>query len=173
MILKKYLPQTFVLTVVTFLFFSLQLTTADAQVSKNSKLYQEIKAQDSLLFTIGFNTCDVGQFDRLLTADFKMFHDKAGITATKEEFLKGIKDGLCKMNYKAERQLVPESMIVYPLEKNGVLYGAIQVADHKFYGIEPNKPKYLTSVAKITHLWLLENGVWKLAQSLSYDHREK
>jgi len=145
--------------------------TAFSQVSHCSDLYKTIKEKDSLLFEIGFNTCDISQFENLLSERFEFFHDQGGITATKSDFIVSIRDGLCKMDYKAKRVLDKKSMEVYPLYNNGVLYGGIQTADHTFYAIEGNKPEYITSIAKFTHVWILENNEWRLVKGLSYDHR--
>lgn len=149
----------------------LTCSTLFAQVERSSDLYKTIKAQDSLLFDIGFNTCDIRQFEDLLSENFEFYHDEAGITSTKAAFITSIRDGLCKMNYKARRELLPNSFEVYPLEKNGALYGAIEKGEHNFYAIEKQKPEYLTSTAKFTQVWLLENGSWKLSRVLSYDHK--
>ena len=146
-------------------------STLLAQVETQSELFKTIKEKDSLLFNIGFNTCDISQFENLVSDNFEFYHDKSGITPNKTAFVESIRNGLCKMNYKAKRVLVDGSMQVFPLYNNGVLYGAIQNAKHEFYAIEPNKPEYLTSVALISHLWLLENGQWKLSRSLSFDHK--
>jgi CubicO group peptidase (beta-lactamase class C family) len=143
-----------------------------AQADKTTTLYKTIWAKDSLLFNIGYNTCNIQQFEELLSDDFEFYHDKAGVTNSKTAFIKDVKEGLCKLSYTPRRQLVENSMKVYPLEKKGVLYGAIQTAEHQFYAIEKDKPEYLTSSAQFNHLWLLENGQWKLSRSLSYDHRE-
>ena len=75
------------------------------------------------------------------------------------------------MSYKPRRELVEGSLKVYLLKNNGVLYGAVQMGIHKFYAIEKDKPEYLTSTAKFTHLWKLENGEWKLSRVISYDHQ--
>jgi hypothetical protein len=142
-----------------------------SQVTASSDLFRILKERDSLLFEVGFNTCDITQFEKLISDDFEFYHDRSGITASKAAFIAGIRDGLCKMDYKAKRELVMNSLEVYPLENNGVLYGAIQTGDHRFYAVENNKPEHLTSVARFTHIWLLENGQWKLSRGLSYDHR--
>ncbi len=49
-----------------------------AQVEKNSDLYKTILSKDSLLFYIGFNTCDIKQFENLLSDNLKFYHDKDG-----------------------------------------------------------------------------------------------
>jgi endonuclease YncB( thermonuclease family) len=58
---------------------------------------------------------------------------------------------------------------VFPLEKNGVMYGAIHTGIHNFYAVEDNKSEYLTSIAKFTHVWMLENGDFKLTRVLDGD----
>lgn len=153
--------------------FCLLLAAASkAQVDVASKLYVEIRANDSLLFSVGFNTCDISQFELLLSEDFEFYHDKAGITSSKQEFINSIANGLCKMTYKALRELDEQSMQVFPLMKNGELYGAIQSGTHRFYAVEAGKQAVLTNIARYTHVWLLENGQWKLARGLSFDHQD-
>lgn len=144
-----------------------------SQVDPSLDLFKTLKTQDSLLFNVGFNTCDISQFENLISDDFEFYHDKSGITATKADFISGIRDGLCKMDYKARRELVENSLEIYPLENKGVLYGAIQMGNHCFYAVEKDKPDKLTSVARFTHVWLLEDGNWKLSRGLSYDHKGK
>jgi Domain of unknown function (DUF4440) len=136
------------------------------------ELAQIIRSQDSLLFDVGFNTCDVSQFERLLSDDFEFYHDKSGITPTKTAFVAGIRDGLCTNPYHPLRKLVPGSETIYPLYDGATLYGAIQIAKHTFYEQVDGIPQF-RSVARFDHLWLLENGEWKLKRSLSYDHQTR
>lgn len=145
--------------------------SAKAQVEKTSELYTTLKSKDSLLFNVGFNTCDISQFRNLISDNFEFYHDQGGITPSKADFVASIENGLCKMDYKPERKLDENSMEVYPLRKNEVLYGAIQNGIHQFYAIEKDGTRYLTSIAKFSHVWLLENGQWKLRRGLSYDHQ--
>ena len=63
-------------------------------------------------------------------------------------------------------------MEVYPLEDNGVLYGAIQFATHNFYNVENGIKKELTNTAKFTHLWLFKNNIWTLTKVYSYDQKK-
>jgi CubicO group peptidase (beta-lactamase class C family) len=146
-------------------------TLANAQVEKLSELHKTIKEKDSLLFNIGFNNCDITQFKKLVSDNFEFYHDQGGITKSKSEFIQSIENGLCKLDYKPKRVLDEKSLDIFPLNNNGVLYGAIQTGIHHFYAIEKNKNEYLTSVAKFTHLWILENGKLKLNKGLSYDHK--
>nr|MBC7612860.1 class A beta-lactamase-related serine hydrolase [Pseudopedobacter sp.] len=147
---------------------------SQAQVDKNSDLYKTILSKDSLLFNVGFNTCDIPQFENLLSEKFEFFHDKDGIS-DKTKFLADFRNGLCKnpSEYQARRELIPESTQVFALYKNGKLYGAIQEGMHQFFEKQTGKPKKFGSSAKFTHVWLLENGEWKLTKSLSFEHQEK
>lgn len=151
-------------------FFLISLSI-HAQVKDTSEIYRTLKTKDSLLFNIGFNTCDISQFESLVSDNFEFYHDKAGITSSKSAFISSIKDGICKLDYKPRRELIENSLEVFPLEKNNVLYGAIQMGDHRFYAEEKDKSLRLTSVAKFTHVWLLEKGSWKLSRGLSYNHQ--
>lgn len=155
------------------LFHLLFLSIAvSAQVEKSSTLYKTIKEKDSLLFNLGFNNCDIAQFENLVSENFEFYHDQAGITNSKAAFISGIQNGLCKLTYIPKRVLAENETGVYPLEKNGVLYGAMQTGIHNFYAAENNNPEYLTSIAKFTHVWILENGDFKLTKGLSYDHKD-
>lgn len=153
-----------------FTILSILLTTfsAFAQVDKNSDLYKTILTKDSLLFDVGFNHCDIKQFESLLSNNLKFYHDKDGIS-NKTKFLTDLKNGICnnQTNRQVQRFLVKESTEIFPLYKNGVLYGAIQNGEHKF----SEKRESQGGIAKFTNVWQLENGEWKLTTSFSFDHQ--
>jgi len=158
----------------SFLFIALLLVlciSTRAQVHRNSDLYRALKNRDSLLFDRGFNNCDIAQLQKIVSDSFEFYHDQAGTMTSKAAFISSIEDGICKLSYKAIRQLDEPSLTVFPLKKNGQLYGALQMGVHRFYAREGGKPERLTSTARFTNLWLLENGEWKLSRSFSYDHR--
>lgn len=145
--------------------------TLFSQVEKTSELFKTLKSKDSLLFNIGFNKCDISQFENLVSDNFEFYHDTAGITDSKSDFISMFRDGLCKMSYKAIRKLDEDSLQVYPLKKDGQIYGALQTGIHRFYALENDKPEYFTSIAKFTNVWILDENIWKLSRSLSYDHQ--
>lgn len=142
--------------------------TAAAQ----SDLFRVIKTQDSLMFEVTFNTCDLRPLDNLVSENFEFYHDKGGVTMGKSAFVNSIKNNICSHqdSFRSRRELVKGSMEVYPLEKNGVLYGAIQSGRHRFFETFKGKPEQFGSIARFTHLWLLEEGKWKFVRGLSYDH---
>lgn len=153
------------------LFFLFLTGILSAQVAEDSELFKTLFTQDSLLFNVGFNQCNVPQFDSLTAKDFTMYHDQSGIIPDRETFLAGTENGLCKLDYQPIRKLVQGTLVVYPLHNNGVLYGALQKGIHQFFAKYPDKEMYLTSTAKFTHIWILEDGKWKIHNALSYDHR--
>ncbi len=133
------------------------------------ELFDLLKAKDSLVFNIAFNNCDTALFRILLSEDLEFYHDQSGFSDSKEMFIQSFPN-LCQMNYKPIRVLADNSLQVFPLHNNDRLYGAIQTGIHEFYGMIEGKPRYLTSTAKFTHVWILEKGDWKLKRILSYDH---
>lgn len=145
------------------LMISIKLS-AQIEVNKG-ELNQTILAKDSLLFAVGFNSCDIQQFENILSKKFSFYHDQTG-TSNKKQFIKTLKSGLCAdpTNYQSTRVL--RSTSVYPLLENGSIYGAVQEGIHCFYEGELKR-----STAKFTHLWLLEKGEWKLVKALSFDHQ--
>ncbi|CAD0008038.1 serine hydrolase [Flavobacterium chungangense] len=153
------------LSIIVAFIFSLN---SKAQVDKNSALYKTILSKDSLLFNIGFNTCDIKQFEILLSENLKFYHDKDGFS-DKAKFLSDLKNGLCKSpeTRQVKRTLVKESTQIFPLYKNGILYGAVHNGEHLF----SEKRETQSGIAKFSNLWKLEDDVWKLAVSFSFDHQ--
>ncbi|KHJ36772.1 hypothetical protein PBAC_30500 [Pedobacter glucosidilyticus] len=62
------------------LFLFLINSIAFAQVDKNADLYKIILTKDSLIFDVGFNTCNIQQFENFLSDSLKFYHDKDGIS---------------------------------------------------------------------------------------------
>ena len=156
---------------ITLLLGTFFATLSYAQVGVDSELYQALRTQDSLLFDVGFNQCDISIFEQLVSDDLEFFHDQSGIISGKATFIAGTRDGLCNMDYRAKRVLDDGTLNVFPLYNNGKLYGAVQTGEHRFYALYPDQPERLTSLAKFTHVWLLEEGKWLLSRVISYDHR--
>ncbi len=145
-------------------------STLISQVNSSSQLYKTLKEKDQQLFEAAFS-CDVAQVDQMIHEDFEFYHDISGITKSKEAFVSQLKTGICQSDKTTRRELVDGSLEVFPLENDGELYGAIQTGKHRFYIKEKGEKEELGSVAKFTHVWLLNNSEWKVARVLSYDHR--
>ena len=154
--------------IVTFVIFTGSIYAQEKEYDSR-KLFKDLTAMDSLVFNIGFNNCDTIQLRKILSDDLEFYHDQNGLLESKEMLIQQIPN-LCKMNYKPIRVLVENSLKVFPLSSNGKMYGAIQTGEHEFYGEESDKPSYLTSTAKFTHVWVIDGHEWKLKRILSYDH---
>lgn len=139
---------------------------------ENQALFNLIKEKDSLLFQIGFNQIDTLEIVKLTATDFEFYHDEHGIIETKSAFVKSI-NSLRELPFKTWRTLIDGSMEVFPLYKDNrqVLYGAIQHGIHEFHQQIEGEDVQKTNTAKFTHLWMIENGDWKLKRVLSYDHQ--
>jgi len=140
-----------------------------SQVKNTDDLYKTAKKLDSLIFDVGFNQCDLSHYDSIVSDDLEFYHDKGGITSGKQAFTASIKNNICGNPNKVKRELVPNSMKVYPLYNNNVLYAFIQEGEHEFS--ELSNGKWIKgSRAKFTMLWILDGKDWKMKRVLSYDH---
>ena len=133
----------------------------------------ELAAKDAELFDVLFNKCLPERLKDLTTEDFEFYHDKWGqIAKSGAEFVEAIRRGCERqkqgVDYRARRELIKESVRVYPLNN----YGAIHMGEHRFFKLTDGKPDELTETSKFTNLWKKEKGVWRLARVLSYDHRD-
>ena len=158
-------------TIIFILSFIISISSY-CQIDKSDDLFNIIQKNDSLLFDVGFNTCNIDILKGLISEKFTFYHDKSGITESKVAFIENVKNGLCKLPYKAKRILTQGSLDIYPLYNDNVIYGAIQKGEHSFEAVESNNQKFLTSTAKFTHLWVIENKKWVLRSVLSFDHKD-
>ena len=149
-------------------------TNLNAQSASHSEVYNALEANDSLIFERSFNNCETQYLDQLIAEDFEFYHDIAGLESSKADFIKSMKKGICNPNNatKSRRELVKGSLEVFPLKQNGKLYGALQIGIHQFYETT-NGTEVAGSIAKFSHLWIIENGKWYLKRVISYDHQMK
>jgi hypothetical protein len=161
------MKQTFLLAV----FFISSLNLVFGQVSKNSEIFLALKNQDSVFFERSFNLCDMDYLKSAIHQDLTFYHDQAGIQ-NRDSFLLNTKNNICSdFNKKPIRKVIEESLEVYPMYNEGVIYGAVQTGIHDFYIRESNKADIKTSTAKFIHLYLLVNGNWLLKEVISFDHK--
>jgi hypothetical protein len=148
---------------------------AQGQLSADNELYLLLKEKDSILFNAAFNSCDPETMALLFTEDFEFYHDKGGVTIGRETFLSPIEEACLNRDPKspqsAKRILIENSLRVYPLRKDGQLYGAIQEGIHRFEFLNEKQQYQKGDIAKFTHLWILTDGQWKIKRELSFDHQ--
>ena len=155
-----------VLIFIAMLFYNFVL---NAQVDKNSDLFKTLKSKDSIIFKRTFNLCEVEKLEPIIADNFEFYHDLGGIQ-NREEFINSIKNGLCSKPGNNKRKLVTGTLEVHQLNKNGILYGAIQKGKHTFLQKQNSEFKTV-GIADFTHVWILENEKWKLKRVLSYNHK--
>ena len=134
------------------------------------KMSATILQKDSLFWTV-YNTCATDRYKEFFSEDVEFYHDKGGMMHGLDSLVASAKRNLCGINnFRLRREAVEGSVKVFPLQKSGVIYGAILSGEHVFYILEKGKEPKLDGLAKFTHLWLLQNGEWKMTRILSYDH---
>ena len=143
-----------------------------AQVPKSDALFKVLKAKDSLLFDRAFNHCETIWLETLISEDFEFYHDQSGVTDSKGAFLKVMREGICRPDnpYRSRRELLPESLEVFPMYNNGQLYGALQRGTHRFFEMDSLGMEREGSTAQFSHLWIHEKNEWKLKRVISFNH---
>jgi ketosteroid isomerase-like protein len=124
-------------------------------------LYTEILNVDTRFFD-AFNRRDLDTMMSLFAKDLEFYHDKGGLT-NYEKNLESTK-AMFANNKTLRRELVRETMQVYPIKD----YGALQIAEHRFCSL--NNGKQDCRVFKFTHIWRKLGDGWQLARVISYDH---
>lgn len=160
-------------SIVTLVFLGMS-TLLGAQVGADSELYKTLQSKDSILFDAAFNRCDPDTLESIFTEDFEFYHDKGGLTDSRDAFLQPLRDNCAERDPSApqysKRILIKGSLEVYPMYKNGELYGAIQHGVHRFEFLNNQNEYQRGDIAKFTHVWVLQDGRWKVKRELSYDH---
>ena len=128
---------------------------------------------EDALFWDAYNRCDVEKMSQFFWPDVEFYHDNGGPTIGLGPLVETFKKNLCgNPNFHLRREAIPATIHVFPLQKNGVTYGAVFTGEHYFYINDNGKPEFRDGWAKFFHLWLLKDGTWKIARVVSYDHRD-
>ena len=138
----------------------------------DDELSSTILHKDSI-FWEAYNNCDVNRMKTFFTSDLEFYHDKGGITLGVDALAESFTKGVCSQedNFRLRREEVSGTVHVFPMRKSGVIYGAILTGEHLFYIQEKGKKERADGLAKFSHLWILENGEWKMKRVFSYDHK--
>ncbi len=120
-------------------------------------VYDIIVAMDKEYFD-AYNTCDIKTQALLYSEDLEFFHDKGGLSTSKQDVLTGIENNICG---KVTRTLVEGSIEVYPIKD----YGAIEIGYHKFYNNQ--EPNAKSRPSKFIMVWKNEGGNWIISKVIS------
>jgi ketosteroid isomerase-like protein len=125
-------------------------------------LFRAVALQDAALFD-AYNHCDLEKFAAFFADDVEFYHDHGGVTRGSKALTESVRKNICG---KTTRELVPESLEVYPMDN----YGAIEIGVHRFH--HPGAPDEPVGEGRFVHLWQYDksNGSWKVTRVLSFDH---
>ena len=130
-------------------------------------LFQIIAELDTIVFK-AYNSCNLMDFKNYFVEDLEFYHDKTGMISSRKSMLEALEVMLCgNSKVKTRRELIEDSLMVYPLDN----FGAIQVGEHQYYRSFDGQPEELVEVAKFTHVWKNDETGWKISRVLSYDHQ--
>jgi hypothetical protein len=131
--------------------------------SRSGALFEELARMDSLLFDASFASCDASRANAIFADDVEFYHDEAGFSSGEQvrENTRRL-TASCPGARGITRTIVPGSLRVYPIES----YGAVQVGIHRF----DEHGAATSTLAQFVHLWRLQDGQWRLARVLSFDH---
>lgn len=133
-------------------------TAAIAQNNADSELFDKVVGLDKAYFD-AYNACDMETQSNLLSEDIEFYHDQGGLSTSKVEILKGIKENICG---KVSRSVVEGSLEVSPIPG----YGAVIVGFHKFKNHQ--EPEGTPSKnSRFVGLWKQNGEQWQMTRIIS------
>lgn len=147
------------------LFFLLALCPAfvNAQTgARRDPLFLTVQALDAKLFD-AYNHCDLKALGAMVSDDLEFYHDQTGLSVGKGPFLAAIRENVCG---KVQRELLPQTLEVYPLQG----YGAVELGIHRFH--HPQHPEDGMGDARFVTLWQNKQGVWTVTRVISFEHNQ-
>lgn len=156
------------LALLIILFYSCSTTSTNKSISSSytpasKELHDTIARMDSLMFA-AFNQHDVEKLKTFFSEDLEFYHDKGGLSdyrQTMENFKTLFANN---RNTGLRRDLVKESLEIYPIKD----YGAVETCLHRFCHVENGKDD--CGVFKNVMIWQKKNGQWKVTRVVSYGH---
>lgn len=149
------------LAVAASLFFAMATASSAAENEDG-----QVRAADAR-FWQAYNACDMRKMGELLTPDVEFYHDKTGLTVSREALVESLRKGPCANPGMHLRREAVEASLEFHALKGGY---AILSGRHRFYVQEAGKPEHLDGEAKFTGVWKFADGQWRMHRVLSYDH---
>ncbi|HEX7313476.1 MAG TPA: nuclear transport factor 2 family protein [Pyrinomonadaceae bacterium] len=145
--------------------------SSNAQTGNDAKgsreLYDRVAALDAALFD-AYNRCDIDKVGTFFTEDLEFYHEKGGLTLTRDATLATMRKNLCSGDgYHLRRESVEGSMEVRPINN----YGAVQTGEHRFYLTQKGRKEALDGVCKFVMLWRKTGDEWRVSRVISYGCR--
>lgn len=133
------------------------ITLSATSYAQQNSLTAKILSLDSLFFS-AYNQCDTVTQRELYADGIQFFHDKNGLTESKDEIMASTIKYICG---KVERELVPGSVEIYPIKD----YGAIEIGLHRF--INKAEDGEVSPNYKFIIFWKNNNGKWVMEKIVS------
>lgn len=124
----------------------------------SQELYNTIVHMDSVYFN-AYNTCDMKTQAAVFSDSIEFYHDKGGVTKSKQAILDAIKKNICG---KVTRELVKGSIEVYPIKG----YGAVETGLHMFHNNQEKNPGP-SKISKFIIIWQHTDDGWKMSRVVS------
>jgi hypothetical protein len=125
------------------------------------ELYRAIAKADGQLFD-AYNRCELEKFSALVDDGVEFFHDQGGVTLGAKALTESVKKNICG---KVRRDLVPDSLEVYPMK--GI--GALEIGVHRFHHPGHDDTEAVGE-GKFVMLWQFKDGGWTVTRVFSFDH---
>ena len=160
---------------VRFLLISFLLATSDASAMPTGDgVHQVIAENDARVFWAAFEGCVAEALSPLLSPDFRMIHDLAGLAVPdRETFIAGITEQCASRapggeneGYANRRRATPGSRRVQALGD----WGALEEGHHSFFERQADGSWKLTGGARYIHVWQWVGDRFVLTESISVDH---
>ena len=126
-------------------------------VPANQELYETIVSLDKKLFD-AYNSCDMDTQTALYSEDLEFFHDRGGLSTSKEKVLIALKNNICE---KVTRTLIEGSIEVYPIKD----YGAVIMGYHTFN--QKETPEDKTQASRFVMIWAKTDENWTVTRVIS------
>ena len=125
--------------------------------SQTDKLYQTIVTLDSTFFN-AYNTCDMEKQAEFYSDSIEFYHDKGGLTTSKQQILEATKKNICG---KVTRELVKGSIEVSPIPG----YGAVEIGMHMFHNNQ--EKNQIPHPSRFILIWRNTDGRWTITRVIS------
>lgn len=126
-------------------------------VPQSKELYAAIVHMDSVYFN-AYNSCDMETQAHIYADNIEFYHDKGGLTTSKQELLDAIKKNICG---KVTRELVAGSIEVYPIAG----FGAVEIGLHRF--INHAEADSRSKPDKFIVVWQQKKDQWQITRVIS------
>ncbi|HEY1091326.1 MAG TPA: nuclear transport factor 2 family protein [Burkholderiaceae bacterium] len=160
--MKLGLPEI-VVTAITAL---LLVSGCEAQTVVSAKdaptpLFRRMEALENAM-SEAFNRCDIEKLESFYDPRLEFYHDAAGATWTREQFINNVKRNACN---RFHRHMVPGTLEVWPLGK----FGAVYTGSYQACLVATGKCAVQGRVMMIVQN---KDEVWTVTRVVSYDHRD-